>query len=40
MMRHVKGRAVSGRSPRKVYFRNSDVVVSVKATGASGSVAA
>jgi hypothetical protein len=39
-MRHRKGSAVSGRSPRKVYLRSNDVVVSVKVTGASGCVAA
>lgn len=39
MMRHAKGSAVSGRSPRKVYLRGSAVVASVKVTGACGFVA-
>lgn len=39
MMRHMKGSAVRGRSPRNVYLRMSEVVVREKAAGASGFVA-
>jgi hypothetical protein len=39
-MRHRKGSAVRGRSPRSVYLRSHQVVVSVNVTDASAFVAA
>lgn len=40
MIRQANGNAVRGRSPRRVYFRNGEVVVRMNVLGASGFVAA